>query len=110
MAVRDFSAHGTTRVAKVAEGAEACVLHVLGRKTVDRIRSADLKTLRGKTLFSSAKSSDQWDCRKGIRIKRAPRKRQSCQSARGGGSVCCARAGAQDCGGEREAERQIRGL
>ena len=60
MAVRDFSAHGTTRVAKVAEGVEVCVLLVRGRKTVDRIRSADLRTLRGKDCFSSASSSDLW--------------------------------------------------
>ena len=80
MAVRDFSAHGTTRVAKVAEGAKVCVVHVRGRKTGERIRTH-------------------------IRIKRAPRKRQSCQSGRGGGSLCFARAGAQDWGGANPKRR-----
>ena len=105
MAVRDFSAHGTTRVAKVAEGVEVCVLHVRGRKTVDRIRSADLRTLRGKDRCTSARSSDQWDCRRGILFKKSPRKRQSCQSGRGDGRLCFARAGTQDWGGANPKRR-----
>ena len=102
---------GNARVAKVAEGAEACVLHVRGRKTGgERIRSADVRTLRGGDRFSSPRSSDPWDCRRGSRVKRAPQKRESCQSSRGGGNVRCARAGAQDWGAHPNTDlRTLRG-
>ena len=95
----------------MAEGAEACVLHVRGRKTGgERIRSADLRTLRSGDRFSSPRSSDPWDCRRGSRVKRAPPKRESCQSSRGGESVCCARAGAQDWGASPNTDlRTLRG-
>ena len=51
---------------------------------LERIRNSDLRTLRGRDRFSSPRCSESWDCHRVTRIRRAPRKRQSLQTGRGG--------------------------
>ena len=51
---------------------------------LERIRNSDLRTLKGRDRFSSPRSSESWDCHRVTRIRRAPRKRQSLQTGRGG--------------------------